>query len=426
MEAGKTVLFVESVAGIAGDMFAAACVDSGAVSAEALQDIPELLGFPDVLVDISKTKRAQVAATHIDVRGPDEAWVQFLERRPSVGQLLPRSGEAGTPARDPDAHHLHLPLDVIEAVFSESKLAAETVEIARSLYREMARAEAKAHGIDPSLVHFHEIGHIDSIVDAAMAAVCLSTIAPDRVYASPVKLGRGNIRIAHGVYPVPPPASAFLCEGFPVDPVPEGIRRKDVELSTPTGLAILRILRPEFIEGWPEGLVDSVGYGAGSMDLGTVPNVTRVVLLKLRGGEEPLNLPYEREEIAEIICNLDDQSPERSAWILQKAMERGALDAWITPIVGKKNRPAHTFSILVGLEQEGDFIDWILRTSSTFGVRRRRWTKYQLARRLEARQTPHGTVHYKLGMNTDGEVIKEKPEFEDLARIWEQFPEFEP
>jgi uncharacterized protein (DUF111 family) len=267
------------------------------------------------------------------------------------------------------------------------------------------------------------------------------------VLASPVKLGRGTIQIEHGTYPVPPPASARLAVGMPVAPVPEEISRADVELSTPTGLAILRALKPEFVEGWPGGSLLAQGSGAGTLDLGSYPNVFRVALLeavpvggdqvdsgidrgKERGAEEAGSasadtLPFETDQVVEIRCNVDDQTGERTAWLIEKALERGALDAWVTPLVGKKGRPAQCVVLLVTPADTDRFTDFLLRYSSSFGVRYATWDRFKLTREEEIRETPKGPISYSVGRTTDGEKVKEKPEFEDLKKIWEEDPGFQ-
>ena len=426
-----TVFFIESVAGIAGDMFSAACVDADLVSVGELQGVPDRLGFDGVSVRFTRAKRAHLAATHLEVVCEEGAWLRFVESRPEIRELLGHDESEGEGHRYEGEHSKgvefeahHVPARAIELILDSSDLCPAAVKFAKDIFGQIARAEAKAHGTEPGLVHFHEIGRIDSIVDSAMAGVIMARLSPARVFASGIKLGRGNVHIAHGVHPVPPPASAILSKGFPVDPVPESIDRENLELSTPTGLAILRVLQPDFTREWPAGRLITHGCGAGSMELKSYPNVTRVVWLESLDTRAQSASPFEHSDIIEIVCNLDDQSPERTAWLQQEALKLGALDVWITPVVGKKNRPAQLFSMLVEDQKESELVSWMLRSSSTFGLRTRRWNKVQLARRIETRDTPHGPVRFKIGMTTEGDVIKEKPEYDDLAKIWKKDPAF--
>ncbi|NJD19959.1 MAG: LarC family nickel insertion protein [Gemmatimonadetes bacterium] len=395
-------LFLESVAGVAGDMFTAAFVDAGLLAAERAQEVPRLLGLEGVEVEVARVHRAALAATHVVVRV-----------------------EAEEPGHDHDHGHAHYPQ--LDGLLHASALPPAAKAFARKVYRLLAEAEARAHGCDVEKVSFHEVGDLDSVVDVAMAGLCVAEAAPQRVLASPVLLGRGTVGTRHGTYPVPPPAAGHLALGMPVAPVPGSIQWESVELSTPTGLAILRALQPEFRSGWPEGVVRAQGFGAGSMDLGSHPNVFRVVLLEEADAPVALEgLPYERGTVTEIECNVDDQTGERSGWLIQRALELGALDAWMTPVVGKKGRPALCFTLLAQPATAPGRADWLLRSSSTFGLRYSERARLLLSRTVEARDTPRGKVRFSVGHTTEGEKVKEKPEFDDLAEIWKDDPDFRP
>jgi len=162
------------------------------------------------------------------------------------------------------------------------------------------------------------------------------------------------------------------------------------------------------------------------MDLGDYPNVFRVALLEGAESVAPPSLPYETDRVVEIRANLDDQTGERTAWLLDRAMAMGALDAWIDPVIGKKGRPASILTLLAQPEDVPAFSDFLLRHSSTFGVRYSTWDRLKLVREMQTRDTPKGPVSFKVGRTTDGETLKEKPEFEDLRKIWEEDPGFEP
>ncbi len=402
-------LYLDSFAGIAGDMFAAAFLDAGLVDPDAVRAVPSLLGAPDVEVEISSVHRAAARFSQVRVVVPGD-----------------------------HHHHHHHPYPTLVQQIEGSGLGPFAREFALRVFHLLAEAEAHSHGVRVEEVEFHEVGAVDSVVDVAMAGVCLAAVAPDRVLASPVKLGRGTIRIQHGTYPVPPPASARLAVGMPLAPVPEAISRPNVELSTPTGLAILKALDPVFVEGWPSGTLLAQGAGAGTTDLGDYPNVFRVALFEgsreeARRGDSPegataksRDLTYETDQVVEIRCNVDDQTGERTAWLTEQALEMGALDAWVTPIVGKKGRPAICIVLLVPPAETGDFAEFLLRHSSSFGVRYATWDRLKLVRETEVRETSRGPVSFSVGRTRDGEKVKEKPEFEDLKRIWKEDPDFRP
>ena len=410
----QRVLYLESVAGIAGDMFTAAFLDAGLVDAEEIRAVPRLLGAAEVTVEITASERAGAMATHVEVVSPEGA------------------EEGGHHHHHHHHHHHgHHPYSALVHQIETSDLGETARAFALRVFRLLAEAEADAHGVSLEEVAFHEVGAIDSVVDVAMAGLCVETVRPDRVLASPVKLGRGTIRIEHGTYPVPPPASARLAVGMPVDPPPDALRRESVELSTPTGLAILRALEPEFVPGWPGGRLLAQGSGSGTMDLGDVPNVFRIALMEAAVGEDEEGpgarpLPYETGQVVEIRCNVDDQTGERTAWLMERALALGALDGWVTPLLGKKGRPASEMSLLVEPEARDRLIDFLLRHSSTLGVRFSTLERMMLVRESEVRETPKGPVTFKVARTTEGEILKEKPEFEDLKKIWEEDPDFRP
>jgi uncharacterized protein (TIGR00299 family) protein len=407
----QRTLYLESVAGIAGDMFTAAFLDAGLVAPEAVQAVPEALGVPEATVEVTAVQRAGARFTRVRVVAPGGA-VEGEPRR------------EGAKDQDPEAHrHHHYPplARQIEASGLEPRAKAFALEV----FRLLAEAEADSHGVPVEKVAFHEVGAVDSVVDVAMAGVCLASVPADRVLASPVKLGRGRIRIHHGTYPVPPPATARLALGMPVAPVPGSITRPDVELSTPTGLAILRALSPEFVEGWPGGRLLAQGAGSGSTDLGDYPNIFRIALLEEETTTAP-SLPYDRDRVLEIRTNLDDQTGERTGWLVERLMAMGALDAWVTPVIGKKGRPGTLVTLLVAPDDLEPLADFLLRYSSTFGIRYAAWDRFKLVPELEVRETGKGPVSFKVGRTLDGETLKEKPELEDLKRIWEEDPGFEP
>jgi len=397
-------LYLESVSGIAGDMFAAAFIHAGLLDAGTAQDVPRQLALDGTRVVISTVHRAELAAVHVDVVVDDDHHHDHDHR----------------------AHaHTHYP--ALDALLERSALVAPAKAFARRVFRLLAEVEGRAHGCAIEQVAFHEVGDVDSIVDVALAGLCVAAAAPDRVVASPVRLGRGTVRTRHGMYPVPPPASAYLVDGMPVAPTPEDLG-DDVELSTPTGLAILKALEPEFRSAWPSGRVRTVGFGAGSREFGSRPNVFRVVMLDTPDDQAASfgALPFEAGTVVEIECNVDDQTGERSGWLIKRALSLGALDAWMTPIVGKKGRPALCFTLLAHESTAPILADWLLRHSSTFGLRYSTREKLQLHRTHEVRETPRGPVRFKVGRTTDGETLKEKPEFDDIEKIWEDDPDFLP
>ncbi len=404
----KTLL-LESVAGVAGNMFAAAFLDAGLVDPEAVQAVPRQLGLRDVEVTITHPTTASMRATHVEVDVGEHA--DFHVKL-----------DAGKPHGASHTHG-HTAFGDIDRVIRESDLAPGAKDFAAKVFVLLAEAEADAHGVPVDQVHFHEVGTMDSVVDVALAALCVNTVAPEQVLATPVKLGRGSIKIQHGVHAVPPPASARLAEGFPVADVPAAITAPNIELSTPTGLAILKALKPTFVGAWPTGTLRAQGMGSGTRDLGSYPNVFRVALFDTDAIEEANCVPptdFASDTVMEICFNIDDEPGERVAWIADHLRDAEALDVWSTNIMGKKGRPAVQISVLCSQGQWVELADWILRHTSTFGLRYRSWNRLKLERSFEIRQLDGRDVRFKVGRTTTGDIVKEKPEYEDIQHIWKK------
>ena len=406
-------LFLESVAGVAGDMFAAAFVDAGLVTYDELTRLVERLGLEGVTVEVESVIRATVKATHISVKWRDESWKRNFGLGHQTDHLHDHDN-TNLLLGDDAKTHWHTHYTDIDGLIERSTLDAVTKELARRIFRVLAEAEASAHGIDVEKVAFHEVGTIDSILDVVMAAYCISKTGADQIFATPIKTGRGTVTMQHGTHPVPPPASVRLLIGLPVTQTPTAITRENVELSTPTGIAIVKTLSPQFVGEMPSGKLLNQGMGAGTMDLGNYPNVFRVSLIETHA--EPTELPYETDSVVEIVCNIDDDTGEHMAWMTGKLLEKGALDVWQTPATGKKGRVLVCLSVLAEEHSWPEFADWILRNSTTFGIRYRKWDRLKLARKFEDRETAKGPIKYKIGLATTGEILKEKAEYEDMMK----------
>ena len=414
-------LFLESVAGVAGDMFAAAFVDAELVTSEELNRLAAQLGLDGVSVEVSSVIRATAKATHISVKWIDEGWKKTFGH----GHQDDHSHDHGH-SHDHDhkdtnlllgaeaATHWHTHYTGVDALIERSTLDGETKALSRKIFRALAEAEAGAQGIEVEKVAFHEVGTVDSILDVVMAAYCVSKTGADQIFATPIKAGRGTVTMQHGTHAVPPPASVRLLVGLPVAQTPAAITRENVELSTPTGIAILKVLSPQFLGEMPTGILRQQGMGAGTMDLGNYPNVFRVSLIETDSVQT--ELPYETDTVIEIVCNIDDDTGEHLAWMGEKLMEKGALDVWQTAATGKKGRVLVCLSVLAEEKSWTEFADWILRNGTTLGVRYRKWDRLKLAREFEIRETPNGAVRHKIGLTTNGEPLKEKAEFDDLVK----------
>jgi uncharacterized protein (TIGR00299 family) protein len=298
-------------------------------------------------------------------------------------------------------------LDMIE----ESDLPPRVKERSLAIFKEIAIAEGKIHGIDPREVHFHEVGAMDSIIDTIGVCLALESLGIDEVYASPVPTGSGKKRMAHGLYPIPAPATLELLKGIPLAEL-----NVKGELTTPTGAGILRVLVKEFIP--PGGFtVEQVGYGAGEKDFDH-PNVLRAMLI------QPSNLkahPFEgessqdRESIIVLETQLDDMTGEGLGYTMESLFSAGALDVFYTPVYMKKNRPGTLVTVLASLESADRCEHVLLTETTTLGVRRSHWSRKILERRFMMLETPYGQIKVKLAL-MGNKFLHKAPEYEDVAK----------
>lgn len=418
------ILYFESVSGVAGDMFSASFVDAGIVSERELKNLVEELGLTGVEVVFSKVDRAGISSMHLNVLIHNDQWQKKITGQSTELHAHHHGHDHGhhhhlhhDHGHDHESNHWHVHYRDLNQFLDNSKLDQQVKVLAQKILRNLAEAEAKTHGVTLEEVSFHEVGTVDSVLDVVMAAYCIIRSGVQRFYSSPLKLGRGFIKMEHGTYPVPPPATARLSAGMPIGIVPSAIERENIELSTPTGVAILKTLEPQFLDQWPSGNLDCVGFGAGTMSFPHFPNVFRLVKLQESHSETAV-ADFESDEVVELCTNIDDMSSEDLAWLSERLFEAGAVDVWQTPSTGKKGRVLILMSALVTVSKWKDCAEIILKESSSFGVRYRRWDRLKLVREFENRTNESGdSYRVKVGYTKSGVRLKEKPEFEDLKKI---------
>jgi uncharacterized protein (TIGR00299 family) protein len=369
--AGK-LLFFDAFSGIAGDMTIAALVDLG-VPFSAISGAVGALELGGFHVHLGERHRSGIAARAFDVHV-----------------------EADQPERTYGA---------IDAMLAESVLSAPVKGIARRIFRKLGEAEASVHGIALADVHFHEVGAVDAIVDVVGTAAALEWIGADEVVASPLPMGRGFVRARHGVLPLPAPAVVECLTGVPTYGV-----ELDAELVTPTGAAIVASVAKRF-ERWPRFRPERVGWGAGARDLPDRPNLLRVVL----GRPEEVAVADRATHVV-LDANVDDMTGELAAHALATLLAEGALDAWATPTLMKKGRPALTLSALAVREQADAVAAVMLRETSSLGVRRSYVDRVERPRRMVEVSTPFGSVPVKISAGPFGPP-RMKPEFDVCARL---------
>jgi pyridinium-3,5-bisthiocarboxylic acid mononucleotide nickel chelatase len=358
--------YFDCFSGISGDMTVGALVDAGA-NFEELRAQLATLNVPGYELAVEKVTKQGIAGTkfHVHVYAP------------------------GTQ---------HRRLRDIEAILHGSELASRIQARALEVFTRLAEAEAIIHRTTVDQVHFHEVGAIDSIVDITGTAIGLDLLGVQRIRASAVNVGAGFVRAAHGVLPVPGPATAELLKGAPTY-----ARGHDGELTTPTGAALLATLAESF-GPLPHMCVEQIGYGAGTKDLPQAPNLLRVFI-----GEDSTR--GDADLIAVLEANLDDMNPEWFEYAQEQLFAQGALDVFYTPIFMKKNRPATKLSVLCEVGKVDPIVDTLFQHTSTFGVRSYDVRRQKLQRFSQTVDTPYGQIAVKIGQ-WRGQVVQVSPEYE--------------
>jgi uncharacterized protein (TIGR00299 family) protein len=308
---------------------------------------------------------------------------------------------------EPDHVHVHRGLSDILSLIHGSGAAARAKARAEKIFRRLAAAEAAIHGVSPDEVHFHEVGAVDSIADIFGICLALEQLSIDVVYCSGYKIGHGTVRCAHGVMPVPAPATAKLLEGYPVTRLPiMG------ELTTPTGAAVLTALSEGALPPQPMNLV-ATGYGHGRKEFELMPNVVRALLFEQTDGDTGL----QTDVVAVISFEVDDMSPEALAYLQERSMAAGALDVSFIAVQMKKNRPGTQVRMLTRSADAQRLATLALRESSTLGVRISEERRWVLSRQAESIQTPWGALRCKRVMRPGGssELVPEYDSARELA-----------
>lgn len=394
-------IYLDCSMGAAGDMLMAALLELLPEKDTFLQKM-QSLGLPGLEISAEPSVKCGITGTHMRVliHGEEE------------GHPHEHAAEAHahSHADAPEAAHAHVHVhphhhtDLNELTHRISHLNVS--EAVRSnilaVYQSIADAESRVHGVPVEQIHFHEVGSLDALADVTGVCLLMELLAPEQVLASPVHVGSGQVRCAHGILPVPAPATALLLEGIPI--YGGSIRG---ELCTPTGAALLRRFVTRF-GPLPPMRVEKTGYGMGTKDF-EAANCVRAML-----GQTEESAGH----ILELACNLDDMTPEAVGFAMEQLFAAGALDVYTTPIGMKKNRPGVLLTCMCREDDREAMLRTIFRHTSTLGVRVSVCDRYTLSRRQYAVQTPDGEIRVK--ESSGWGVLRRKAEFEDLARIARQ------
>lgn len=406
-----TLLYFDCSSGAAGDMILGALLDAGL----PFDDLRSALGTLAISADdiwIERVTRAGVSATKFHVRGEEppldhahaHGHPHNHDHGHAHGHARALSGTLATPPHEiaEHSHGGHRTLTEIVELIEGSALSAPGKERAQALFHRLAEAEAAIHDTSIDAVHLHEVGALDSIIDIVGTVYALEALGVERVVASPLNVGGGTVRSAHGLLPVPAPATARLLAGAPIY---SGTQR--VELVTPTGA----LLVTAFADGFgaiPAMRLRQVGYGAGSRDFSDTPNVLRVLI---GDSEHP-----QAHTVVVIEAEIDDMNPQIFGMLMDRLLAEGALDVFYTAIQMKKNRPGTLLTIVASPGSRERLTSTVFRETTTIGVRYREMARECLDRDIVSVDTPFGPVRIKVSRR-NGEVLNASPEFDDCIRI---------
>ena len=377
-------LYFDCFAGASGNMILGALVALGVDRDELIEQL-KLLDISDFEIEFTTKDKSGIAALHADVKVPHE--------------------------------HAHRHLHTIEKIINDSRLADSIKDRAIKIFTNLAAAEAKIHGIEVEKVHFHEVGAMDAIIDVVGACIGFDMLKIEKFVCSKIHVGSGFAQMAHGKFPVPPPAVAELLQNAPIYSTEiEG------ELITPTGAAIIATVCEEFGR-IPEMKVAKTAYGAGTRDYVGFPNVIRLILgeesqLRITNYElrEDSRSKSEERTLLLLETNIDDLSPQILGFVMERAFDLGALDCWFTPIQMKKNRPATIISILCKNEKREVFTELLYTETSTLGVRIQEVERNCLPREIVRVETEFGVVDVKIA-KFNGKIVNAKPEYDQIREI---------
>jgi uncharacterized protein (TIGR00299 family) protein len=395
------VLYFDCFAGAAGDMVLGALIDAGV----KLEDVRRALGslaIAPTTVWTERVTRAGIAATKFYVRG-EQPPLDHAHNRDHDHGLHHGHGHVHTAPHEEKHHHVHRSLVDINRLIDGSALSGAGKDRAKELFNRLGEAEAAIHGTPLAHVHLHEVGALDSIIDIVGTVFAMETIGADRVVASPLNVGSGSVHSAHGVYPVPAPATARLLTDAPIYVGPQ-----KVEMVTPTGALLVTAYAQEF-GPMPPMRIAQIGYGAGNRDFPDTPNVLRVLI-----GES--DAVTASQTVAVIEAEIDDMNPQIFGVLMDRLLAQGALDVFYTPVQMKKNRPGTLLTVIAAPDAREALTGTIFRETTTIGVRYRDMTRECLDRRTVTVTTSVGDVRIKVAAR-NGQILNASPEFEDCVRL---------
>ncbi len=407
-------LYIECKMGIAGDMLTAALIslfDNPDEKVKALNS----MGIPNVQFILEDSVKCGVLGKHMKVLvhgeeelDHEESHEHFHSHEDNHTHDHMHEHEHNHEENHVHDHlehthnHAHRSMYEIEDIIESLDISKEIKSDIREVYQLLADAESRVHGKPVSEIHFHEVGNLDAIADITAVCYLMHELDPDKVIISPINVGGGTVKCAHGILPVPAPATALLLEGIP-SYESETIK---TELCTPTGAALVKYFAFDFA-AQPVMSIRRVGYGMGKKDF-QQGNFVRAIL-----GDASDDI--EKEQIVELACNIDDMTPEEIGFATERLFEAGAVEVYTIPADMKKNRPGVLIKCMCRLDNREKILKEIFKHTSTIGVRENISNRYTLSRKIEKIETPYGEIRVKEAFGYD--VKRQKLEYDDLAGI---------
>ncbi|MBI5208248.1 MAG: nickel pincer cofactor biosynthesis protein LarC [Candidatus Firestonebacteria bacterium] len=367
------ILYFDIIAGASGNMILGAFLDAG-LNLDYLKEELSKLNLSYYNIEIKKEQKNHIFGTLLNVN------VDYSRQ----------------PLR---TYH------EIEEIIKKSSLSEKIKNKSLSIFKRLAQVEAGIHNTQVSQIHFHEVGAVDSIIDIVGSVIGFEYFKSDKIYSSPLINGSsGYINSSHGKLPNPAPATLELLKNIPC----KTIDIQD-ELTTPTGAAILCDIVDEF-GVMPEMHIKHIGYGAGNKNFNDIPNLLRIVI----GDTQYINM--EIDFVSVIETNIDNMNPEHYDWLIEEAISKGALDVFLTPIIMKKSRSAVSLTIITPLNLEKKIAEFVLKNTTTFGVRISNLRRKKLFRKMDSIDTRYGKIRIKIGY-MNNEIVKVSPEYEDVKKL---------
>lgn len=412
-------LYIDCSMGAAGDMLTAALLELLPDPDAAVTEL-NALGIPSVRFSTHPSTKCGIMGTHVSVKihgreeidheqlhGHEHEYPHEHEHPHEHGHSL----EHGHPhehrhsqERDHSHEHSHRSMHQIGHILEKLPISQSVREHAISVYDLIAQAESSAHGVPVSEIHFHEVGTMDAVADVTAVCLLMEKLAPDEVIVSPIHVGSGQVACAHGILPIPAPATAHILRGAPI--YGGSIQG---ELCTPTGAALLRHFATRFGD-MPVMQVEKIGYGMGVKDF-SAANCVRTMI-----GESSTGMT---ETVWELQCQVDDMTAEMIGFAAERLLEGGALDVFSVPVGMKKSRPGTLLSVLCREQEKETILSLLFRHTTTLGIRETKQRRHYLARTIETHDTPFGPVREKISSGYG--VTRSKLEYEDLAHIAKKY-----